>query len=72
MIGGDRVRRLPEGLQCQHRSGTHGKWPVCNPLLTDQTCWVGLKTAILPCSWEGASGLRARVSWFFQWPPKAF
>jgi hypothetical protein len=24
----DRVRRLPEGLQCQHRCGTHGKWPV--------------------------------------------
>lgn len=38
---GDRVRRFPEGLQCQHRSGTHEKWPVCTPLLTDQTCWVG-------------------------------
>ena len=25
---GDRVRRLPEGLQCQHRSGTHGKLPI--------------------------------------------
>jgi hypothetical protein len=24
----DRIRRLPEGLQCQHRCGTHGKWPV--------------------------------------------